>query len=467
MGNCFCCRREEDEYIFDEPLPSGSWLRTPDTVSFPSSTHMRFSLTGLSSDFDYPYLAKRDNEGGNACRGGSGTPKNESSVKTTAPETSKTGKHDAVIEIPKGDVYCIATQHDRGAVINRVEVGNTSVDKDGTSSGSVEINNKDETDGPYEKIRNVLNNTSVGKSDLSSSDMEVVNKDDNGSLVATAKLNFGYTSSDEAGFSVSEVQIVNNAGNKGFLEKEVEKCTSAMENTEKYDANNIDERDFRERNSQTRGSVEDPFGKTELETNLKENSSSKETGDGKVTTKLDEVDSYEKNGKSPAKTTFEKSKSFAANSRGASLTVMEIDVQLEPTVCDGTNAQTWSKNTEFGEENGSVSVKSTSTDNKIELVATECVVKEDDSKNPKKENISLEDFVGETTSETSHDEKFYQSIAEIEAEKKTKIVSGAIEHVQTSSTRGETSSFTENDAGEHTQNQDVYSLKESCGEVDT
>ena len=93
MGNCFCCRREEDGY-FDKPLPSGSWLRTPDSVSFPSSTHMCFSFLGVSSDFDYPYLAKSDNERGNARRKESGTPKNESSAKTTAPKTSKTRKHD-------------------------------------------------------------------------------------------------------------------------------------------------------------------------------------------------------------------------------------------------------------------------------------------------------------------------------------------------------------------------------------
>ena len=111
-------------------------------------------------------------------------------------------------------------------------------------------------------------------------------------------------------------------------------------------------------------------------------------------------------------------------------------------------------------------------------VVKECVEKED-NKNSTKENVCLEEFVGVTTSETTDSEKSPQSIAEIETEKESEIVSCATEHVQTSTTCGETSSCAENitavvrreefgnDAGKDTSCQEAYYLKESYREAET
>ena len=71
-------------------------------------------------------------------------------------------------------------------------------------------------------------------------------------------------------------------------------------------------------------------------------------------------------------------------------------------------------------------------------VAKECVEKER-YKSSTKEKFCPEELFGVTTPETTDSEKSPQSIAEIETENEFEIVSCATEHVQTSTTCGETS----------------------------
>ena len=217
MGNCLCCRREKDDY-YEVRLPSSSWLRTPDTVSFPSSVHIRFSLRGTSSDFICHVPDKSYKQGRNICHDKSSTPKNKSNERKAVPETPNNEKQDAVIVVIKVDVECTTSEHDQGSAINRVEVNNTHVNKYDLSSGTEETVSKNENECPLEKTHDELIGT-VSNGDLSSGDGEKVNEAENESLLEKRIVQPNDTSDDKDCLSVDEVEISSDVRREGFTGK--------------------------------------------------------------------------------------------------------------------------------------------------------------------------------------------------------------------------------------------------------
>ena len=226
MGNCLCCCRKKDDY-YEVRLPSSSWLRTPDTVSFPSSVHIRFSLRGTSSDFICHVPDKSYKQGRNICHDKSSTPKNKSNERKAVPETSNTEKQDAAIVVTKVDVDCTGSEYDQGSAINRVEVNNTHVSKCDLSSGTEETVSKNENECPLEKTHDELIGT-VSNGDLSSGDGEKVNEAENESLIEKLPVKLNNTSDDKDCLSIGRVEIASDARSEGLLENEIENFTSEM-----------------------------------------------------------------------------------------------------------------------------------------------------------------------------------------------------------------------------------------------
>ena len=334
MGNCLCCRRKKDDY-FDVRLPTSKEK--------------------------------------------SGTPKKQSSVRKTVQETPKTARLDAVNSVPNGEEDCTAPDPDQGPVQDHFVVNNTSVGKDGPSSGSVENVTKAGNEFPVEKTRDDLNDTLVGQSDLPSDEVDIANKAETEILLEKTQVTLNNTPDDKDGLSVGEVEIVNNAELEAQPEKEVEQFTSTMENTENYGTNITDKGGFNKENSQTSVSMHEPGNKRDAETKAKENSSSEETDDGKIIPKLevdDPVDSCDKK------------------------TKLKMDVPND------ANAKTRSENPEIGEGDGKI----TSTETEMELlnsgtaVAKECVqtsmsMPEPCNKNDVETTVK-ENFSSEETEET-------------------------------------------------------------------
>lgn len=517
MGNCLCCRRKKDDY-FDVRLPTSKEK--------------------------------------------SGTPKKQSSVRKTVQETPKTAKLDAVNSVPNGEEDCTAPDPDQGPLQDRFVVNNTSVGKDGPSSGSVENVTKAGNEFPVEKTRDDLNDTLVGQSDLPSDEVDIANKAETEILLEKTPVTLNNTPDDKDGLSVGEVEIVNNAELESQPEKEVEQFTSTMENTENYGTNITDKGGFNKENSQTSVSMHEPGNKRDAETKEKENSSSEETDDGKIIPKLevdDPVDSCDKKtklkmdvpndanaktrsenpqlGEGDGKITSTETEMELLNSGtavakecvqtsmsmpepcnkndvetkvkenfsseeteetedGKVISKLEVDDpvdscdkkdELDMDVADDANAQTRIENAEFGEGDGLVTGKITSTETKTELinigtaVPTECVDKGLNDKSSTKEDVCIDEFVGETPSDTSNNKKSHQSTdkAQSQAQNISGAVSSATEHVQNLNTSGENFSAKEdvvaltrreelkNEAAVNTLGEQVYSLKESCSVTET
>lgn len=185
----------------------------------------------------------------------------------------------------------VTPEYDQGSHISQVEVNNTSVGKDGLPSIVVGIIRKDGNEFLVEKTLVELNNSSVDQRDLSGGAVKIVSKVENESLQKKSQDKLYKSSEDEDGLPTGEVEMVKDAASEVLLEKEAEKSASTTKTTGMNESNKAAEGDVNEENFQALESMAEPWTTLEMETELKENSSTSATVVGKLESEAEEDDS--------------------------------------------------------------------------------------------------------------------------------------------------------------------------------